>query len=206
MILRRLLRSIGFGREKLPVPSTIVLALGNIGDEYEGTRHNVGFAVAQRLIDQSEVVADKQRCASDVALLKLRSGTLVLVARPVTLMNRSGQAAAALLRKYRKTPEELLVVVDDFNLPLGKLRIRGKGSHGGHNGLKSIIEAVGDKFPRLRVGIGPLPEGSDVISYVLGPFGAEEQEALEPILDRASETVRSFCENGVAASMNAFNG
>jgi PTH1 family peptidyl-tRNA hydrolase len=205
-MLTRLLRFLGLERQQLPAPSILVLALGNIGSRYEGTRHNVGFAVARRIIDQSQILAEKQQCASDVSLVKLASGRILAVARPVTLMNRSGQAAAALLRRYRKRPEELLVVVDDFNLPLGKLRIRKKGSHGGHNGLKSIMEAVGDTFPRLRVGIGPLPQGVDIISYVLGPFDAEEQEALEPVLDRASEAVRFFCENDVTAAMNAYNG
>jgi PTH1 family peptidyl-tRNA hydrolase len=130
----------------------------------------------------------------------------VLAIKPRTLMNRSGKAVEKYLACLRLPASRMLVVVDDYNLPLGKIRARGNGSDGGHNGLKSIIGCIGEEFPRLRIGIGPCPgKGSGIIDFVLGTFSANEEEQLKSVIPRAAEACELFVKSGIQTVMNRFN-
>jgi PTH1 family peptidyl-tRNA hydrolase len=199
-----------FGRKGSPVPAdAVVVGIGNIGAEYEGTRHNIGFEVVRGCIARVEVLRQEQSCHAAVALGRYRTegGTdlSVVLARPQTYVNRSGQSVKALVSSHGVELGKCLVVVDDYNLPLGKLRFRRSGSDGGHNGLKSIIAAVGEDFPRLRIGIGPLPAGEEVVDFVLGRFSAPEQPQVDAAVSRAVEAVFFCLANGVEKAMNTYN-
>jgi PTH1 family peptidyl-tRNA hydrolase len=137
----------------------------------------------------------------------LEDGEAVWAAKPHTFMNLSGDMVQPLARYYRIASEEILVVSDDMELPLGKLRIRLKGSAGGQNGLRSILERLGtQQIPRLRLGVGPRPEGMDAAAFVLSRFGQGDAGAVERMIERASEAIAAVCRDGVERSMNAFNG
>lgn len=192
---------------------SLVVGLGNIGRKYIGTRHNVGFDTLDRLAERLGASrtnpADWYRWAdADV------SGRRVLLAWPTTFMNRSGKALVALLDRHRLEPSECLVVVDDFNLPLGTLRFRERGSDGGHNGLASIIDSIGSQdFPRLRLGIGPSAEGGlepaldreRVVEFVLGTFEAKEQEAARHMIEIAAEAVELAVTHRLGEAMSRYN-
>ena len=178
----------------------LVAGLGNPGREYQRTRHNVGFMVLDRLSADAQLPWDYSEkwgagwAKSDVILVK-----------PATFMNRSGQPLAAIANFYKIAAEEILVVLDDFALPLGRLRIRTKGSSGGHNGLESIFEHFGtEALPRLRVGIGAAPSQGSV-DYVLGRFFEEEQSILDATIKRAAAAVKCAVDKGLFAAMNLFN-
>lgn len=178
----------------------LVAGLGNPGREYQRTRHNVGFMVLDRLAADAQLpweFSSKWNAGwarSDAILVK-----------PATFMNRSGEAVAAIANFYKITPEEILIVLDDFALPLGRLRIRQQGSSGGHNGLESVFEHLGtESVPRLRVGIGAAPV-QEATGYVLGRFFEEEQPLLQTALRRAAEAVKCVIDKGVIAAMNLFN-
>ncbi len=178
----------------------LVVGLGNPGDEYEQTRHNVGFLVADRLAKDS----DWKWFQNDLGLwTKVAS---VYVVKPMTYMNESGRCVQPFARFYKIKPEEVLVVYDEIALPLGRLRIRAGGSAGGHNGMKSIISSLGtDKFPRLRIGIGPQPAFIDSAAYVLQRFKSSEQPALEEALDKSAAAVQELAEKPLDAVMNRYN-
>lgn len=188
--------------------SRLIVGLGNPGPKYTGTRHNVGFAVVERIAER--VGADEGVVWTEAAharVAEVRAGRRVFVlACPLTFMNRSGQAYTALLRRYGLAPEQVLVVYDDLALPLGALRLREKGSAGGHNGLQSVLDYAGtDAFPRLRVGIGgAFPRGGQV-DYVLAPFSEEEAPAAEAAVGAAAEAALVFVEEGFVAATNRFN-
>jgi PTH1 family peptidyl-tRNA hydrolase len=188
----------GFPRERLSIK--IVFGLGNPGRLYQKTRHNVGFMVVSRLARRMGLKFDKKFCSSRVA-----EGEGIVLAKPYTYVNLSGKAAKALLQRFSLSPEELLVVCDDVALPLGRIRIRRKGSDGGHNGLRSIIKELGtENFPRLRVGIGR--EGiKDLVGYVLGEFEREEMEILEKVLEVAVDAVECIIKEGIEEAMNKYN-
>jgi PTH1 family peptidyl-tRNA hydrolase len=178
----------------------LVAGLGNPGREYQRTRHNVGFMVLDRLAADAQLPWDYSEkwgagwAKSDVILVK-----------PATFMNRSGQPLAAIANFYKIAAEEILVVLDDFALPLGRLRIRAKGSSGGHNGLESIFEHFGtEALPRLRVGIGAAPSAG-AVDYVLGRFFEEEQPMLDATIKRAAAAVKCAVDKGLFAAMNLFN-
>lgn len=175
----------------------LVVGLGNPGPRYERTRHNVGFMVLDRLAGEA---AWKDFEGGLVA----RAEGLIL-GRPLTYMNESGRFVGALARFYKIAPEDALVVFDDVALPLGRLRIRPSGSAGGQKGMASVISHLGDKVPRLRLGIGPQPQGVKSEDFVLSPFAKAEQEALSEVLDRACEAVRVAAAEGLEAAMNRFN-
>ena len=163
----------------------IVVGLGNPGSTYEGTRHNIGFRVIDRLARQHNIALDQHRCAALIGLGKSHEEPLLL-AKPQTFMNRSGVAVAALLEEYGVTAADLVVIYDDLDLPLGRIRIRTQGNAGGHRGVSSIIEHLGGvPFNRIRVGIGRPPEGTAVIDYVLAPFGAAEMAELSTVIERS---------------------
>jgi peptidyl-tRNA hydrolase, PTH1 family len=181
----------------------LIVGLGNPGDKYFGTRHNVGF----RVIDD----AAKRESASfasgpvDALIARVRSKD-VLLAKPMTFMNASGEAVGGLLRYFKIDVADLLVVVDEVQLPLGKLRARARGSAGGHNGLKSIIQHVGEDFARLRMGVGRGDSRRDLADHVLATFEKDEAEEVERMIERAADASQVFIAGGIAAVMNQFNG
>ncbi len=182
----------------------LIAGLGNIGAEYAGTRHNIGFTVLDALAEASNTVFKPSRYGS-VAEVKHKGRTLVLL-KPSTYMNLSGKAVRYWLDKEKIEPSGMLVVLDDLALPMGALRLRANGSDGGHNGLRSIDACLGtNKYPRLRCGIGSdFPQGFQV-DHVLGEWTADEKEKLTQQIDTAVEAIRSFGTQGIERTMNTFN-
>lgn len=179
----------------------LVAGLGNPGPDYELTRHNVGFLVVERLAAQFGSTWEKSN-KWDAASAKC--GEVILV-KPLSFMNRSGHPLFAIAQFYKIEPQEILVVLDDFALPLGRLRLRPNGSSGSHNGLESIIAQFGtEKIPRLRVGIGAAPSQAS-IDYVLGRFFDEEKQLVRSTIDRAGDAVKCAIDNGLVSAMNTFN-
>ena len=189
-----------------PRADKLVVGLGNPGDGYANTRHNVGFAVATRLAKRARTEFGVKAADSRIAEGSL-GGVKVAIARPQTFMNDSGRAVRKLLDRYRLDPADLIVVFDEVDLPLGKIRIRIAGGPGTHNGMRSIVGAIGDGFPRIRVGVAPVEprEVPDLAQYVLSPFDADERELAERTLDRAAEAAEVALRD-VQRAMNAFNG
>jgi PTH1 family peptidyl-tRNA hydrolase len=182
----------------------LIVGLGNFAPEYWDTRHNIGFRVVDRMVEGSEARFRSARYG-DIAELRLKGKDLLLL-KPTTFMNLSGLAVRYWLQKENIPDENLLVVVDDIALPFGRLRIKPKGSHGGHNGLRDIEEKTGTQdYARLRFGVGAdFPTGRQ-IDYVLGEFEPEECERLPERLDMAVEMIKSFCLAGVQNTQNLFN-
>ncbi len=167
----------------------LVVGLGNPGKEYENTRHNVGFMVVDEVLRRFKVKDLKEEALSLVAKLRM-GGREVVFAKPQTYMNNSGLAVENLLDEFSLAPEEMLVVYDDLDLPLGMTRLRLEGSSGGHKGVESIISTIRtQRFPRLRVGIGRPKRKEEVVSYVLSPFSKEEWEVMRVAIRKASECV-----------------
>jgi peptidyl-tRNA hydrolase, PTH1 family len=187
----------------------LIVGLGNPGREYSGTRHNIGFAVVGELARKHGVNFDKRCCQSRAGEGGI-SGQPVVLAKPQTYMNLSGEAVAALMRKYKVKLSDILVVHDDLDLPLGKIRIRANGSAGGHNGLKSIIASVGSMdFARVKIGI-ERPESAgierrDVVDHVLSDFDATDRKIAEEAVSRAVSAVETVLECGLETAMNRFN-
>jgi len=182
----------------------LIVGLGNIGNEYSDTRHNIGFIVADALAQESKAVFKPGRHA-DVTRLSLKGRTMVLI-KPTTFMNLSGKAVRYWMQKEDIPRENLLVIVDDLALPLGILRMRKKGSDGGHNGLISIIEHLGsDEFTRIRFGIGNDFAKGYQVDYVLGRWTSEETKTLIPRVREAVEMIKSFILVGPDRTMNIFN-
>ena len=182
----------------------LIVGLGNPGRRYQGTRHNIGARVIDTLARRHHVALREEGWA-DVGALTL-DGARVLLARPQTYVNVSGTAVADLRRRHRLPLENLLVAFDDLDLPVGQIRLRAKGGHGGHNGMRSIIETLGsEEFARLRVGIGRPPEGVDPADYVLSRFSKEEQAQLDEAVERAADAVEAFVRRGIEAAMSASN-
>jgi PTH1 family peptidyl-tRNA hydrolase len=185
---------------------SLILGLGNIGERYRSTRHNVGFGVIESILKQRRLRLQPTTDLYDWAADDLGERRIVY-AMPKTFMNLSGIAAEALLHETGLEPSEMLIVVDDFNLPLGSLRIRKGGSDGGHNGLESIIDQLQtEEFPRLRLGIGPVPEGADVIEFVLGKFNKEESERTEEMIKKASDAAMFCLDHSLEEAMSIYNG
>lgn len=180
------------------------MGIGNIGNEYQGTRHNVGFDFIDELIGQYQVIEKKKLAYSDTYMLSVEDRK-VLAVKPTTYVNLSGNALEELMRLYDFSLVNLLVIVDDFHLPLAKIRIRKKGSAAGHNGMKSIIAVIGENFTRLRFGIGPLPEDIGIVDFVLGKFTTEELEVYKEKLKESVKVVPSLITNGIDKTMNQFN-
>ena len=179
----------------------MVVGLGNPGAEYERTRHNIGFMVLDRLA--ADAGASWERSAKWGAYSVKVNGTLLV--KPMTYMNRSGGPALAVAQFYKIAPAETLVVLDEMALELGRLRIRLKGSPGGHNGLESVIINFGtEEVPRLRIGIGGVP-GGGAVDWVLGRFFEEEMPTVEKAVTRAAEAVKVAIDKGVVSAMNTFN-
>jgi len=184
----------------------LIVGLGNPGKKYDATRHNVGFMVADRLAEQmGGNFTEKTRHRALVAEGFL-AGEKVVLAKPLTFMNASGEAVRSLMDFYRLDPEDLLVLVDDMALAAGRLRIRPGGSAGGQNGMKDIIRHLGtQEFARLRVGIGKPPH-EDAIRHVLGGFSNEEWTLVKEAIEKAAEAVPVWIREGTQMAMNRFNG
>ena len=183
----------------------LIVGLGNPGPEYADHRHNVGFQVLELLAQHRGLVFDRLLYKARVAAGQI-AGRSVVLACPLTYMNRSGESVAALVRWYKTPLERLLVVYDDLDLPLGTLRLRPRGGSGGHRGMQSIIQRLGtETFPRLRIGIGRPPAGWDAADYVLHPFTEDEQPIITAARERAVEAIECWLTEGIVAAMNRFN-
>jgi len=183
----------------------LLVGLGNPGCEYESTPHNLGFMAIDRLAEGSGVKVTRREAQALTVSTEL-AGVRVVLAKPQTYMNLSGLAVERLLRNYELEPRDLLVLVDEIELPLGMLRIRPRGSAGGHNGLKSILGALeADDFTRLRLGVRLDRQVEDYVSYLLSPFRPAEMASVEEMLSQASEAVRVILSEGVQKAMNRFN-
>ncbi len=183
----------------------LIVGLGNPGRRYRGTRHNVGWEVIDRLSRRTGIRVEEEAGWAEIGRGRIGHQRVVLV-RPQTYVNVTGIAVRDLRRRHRVKLDDVIVVVDDLDLPLGRIRLRPQGSAGGHNGLRSLIEALGSSgFPRLRVGIGRPPAGVDPAEHVLSRFRAGEVAALDEALDRAADALELAVTDGVDAAMNRFN-
>ncbi len=184
---------------------SLILGLGNIGGEYEKTRHNIGFEVLDDVARSLKAVSMPEKAEYRWAVSRV-AGRQLYLAWPTTFMNRSGLAAQALLQDLDLEPTEMLVVLDDFNLPLGRIRFRKSGSDGGHNGLTSLVETLEtEDFPRLRLGIGPLAEDADVVDFVLGRFAEDEIEPARNMVGTAAEAVLFAIDHRLEEAMSKYN-
>jgi len=182
----------------------LVVGLGNIGSEYENTRHNIGFMILDAFANASNFVFEPNKLG-DATNVKFKGRTIILV-KPSTFMNLSGKAVNYYLQKEKIKPENLLIITDDLALPMGTLRLKGKGSDGGHNGLKNIIETLGhSNFARLRFGVGNNFSKGNQINHVLGKFSEEELSILPERYEKTSKIIQSFCTIGLNHTMSQFN-
>lgn len=179
-----------------------IVGLGNPGREYAGTRHNIGFDILDEVARRWHVQLRPWKSVADVAVVGARGIVLV---EPQTYMNLSGDAVSRIAAFHKLDPADVLVVVDEVQLPLGRLRVRRSGSAGGHNGLKSIIQHIGAEFPRLRVGVGRGDPRWDLADHVLSKFGREERDAVADVVNRAADAVELFADEGLDVVMNRFN-
>ncbi len=194
-----------FFQKKAPV-AWLVVGLGNPGEKYEETRHNVGSMVADELGKRGSFSIQKVKYHALTSTATI-GGQGALVMKPTTYMNLSGEAVGEAARFYKIPPDHVLVISDDVDLPLGKLRIRTNGSAGGHNGLKSIIQHLGsDQFPRLKVGVGGKPHPDyDMADWVLSKFQGEDKKLIDETVKRAAEAVECLLKDGPQKAMNRFN-
>lgn len=182
----------------------LVIGLGNIGKEYWGTRHNIGFRIVNELIDSTDTPFTEERYGA-IARIRVKNAELVVL-KPNTYMNLSGNAVRYWLQKENVPVTQLLIVVDDFSLPFGSLRIKPRGSHAGHNGLRHIEETLGTNgYARLRFGIGDDFSRERQIDFVLSKFSDGETEKLPERIKQAVEMIKSFCLAGIDITMNLFN-
>ena len=183
----------------------LVVGLGNPGRRYQGTRHNVGFQVVKRLAERFGAVAPRRKFEGDIAEIDVQAERVLLLT-PRTYMNLSGGSVLAARDFYKLDLPEILVVCDDFQLELGRLRARPKGSAGGQKGLNDVLRRLGsDQVPRMRIGVGSPPPGWDVTDYVLGKFKQDELETIEIAIERATDAAKVWIQQGMAACMNEFN-
>ena len=182
-----------------------IVGLGNPGSQYKGTRHNVGFDVIDEIARRQSVGFESAPAEALIAKWR-RPEEAVLLVKPLTFMNLSGQAIGELARYFKIEVADLIVVVDEVHLPLGKLRARKRGSAGGHNGLKSVIAHLGDEFARLRLGVGRGADQRNLADHVLSRFEKHEAAEVERMTARAADAAEMFIASGIEAVMNAFNG
>ena len=184
----------------------LLVGLGNPGTKYESTRHNMGWLALDSLMEKEKFTLNKLRFKAWTGMLDYK-GHKILVMKPQTYMNLSGESVGEAARFYKIPADHVLVISDDVSLPAGKLRIRGGGSAGGHNGLKNIIQHLGtDKFPRIKVGVGsPRPGEHDMVDWVMGKPMGEDRTAAEDALDRAGEAAKTLITEGIDRAMNRFN-
>lgn len=183
----------------------LIAGLGNPSKTYEGTRHNVGFAMIDALADafQIDVTTKKHKAIVGRGVIE---GMKVILAKPQTYMNLSGESIREIVDFYKIDPENMIIIYDDISLDVGRLRIRKKGSAGGHNGIKNIIAHLGtDVFPRIKVGVGEKPQGWDLADYVLSKYSKEEQQALREASDNVIGAVKLMVMDNIDAAMNQYN-
>ena len=184
----------------------IIAGLGNPDKKYEGTRHNAGFEAVDKLADKLGVKISEKKFKGLCQTVSL-NGEKYLLLKPLTYMNNSGESVRAAADFYKIAPEDIIILYDDINFECGRMRIRGSGSAGGHNGMKSIIAHLGsDKFPRVRIGVGGLSENEDMISHVLGKYNKKDREVMDRAAEVAAEAALCIAENGFEEAMNQFNG
>lgn len=183
----------------------VIIGLGNPGERYERTRHNLGFMVVDRLAREAQTAVKREECRSLIGLAIIEGQRAELV-KPQTFMNLSGEAVSCLLRKQGRSVERLIVISDDLALPLGRIRIRPKGSHGGHNGLRSVIDHLKtNEFIRLRVGILPDHPVANTRDFVLREFAKSETEAVNEVVENSAVAVRKIIAEGTEKAMAAWN-
>ena len=195
-----------FNRNRASGVEWLVVGLGNPGDKYENTRHNVGFLTIDHIAEEQRVPVQKLKYRALTNTVEL-GGAKALLMKPVTYMNLSGEAVGEAARFYKIPADHVLVISDDVSLPIGKLRIRKGGSAGGHNGLKNIIQHLGtDQFPRVRVGVGQKPHPDyDLADWVLGKFQGEDKKVMDEAVKRAADAVECILKEGADRAMNRFN-
>lgn len=185
-------------------PSWLIVGLGNPGAEYRGTRHNVGFEVIDILCVRFGVKLDHSKHQARFAVGTIGDGTVALL-KPMTFMNLSGQAVAPFAREFNLKADRILVVADDLDMVVGRVRLKPKGSAGGHNGHKSIIGALGtDEYPRLKIGIGSVNR-KETIDHVLGPFSLEERDVIQQAVSKCADAAERLVRDGIEAAMNFVN-
>ena len=187
--------------------SWIIVFLGNPGAKYNGTRHNAGFMAADAMADELKVSINKMRFKALTATVSI-GGEKVLLMKPQTYMNLSGEAVAQAVKFYKVSPDHVIVVSDEVAIPIGKLRIRKGGSAGGHNGLKNIIQHLGtDQFPRMRMGVGAAPHPDyDMADWVLSTFKNQDAETMAELAKKVSAALQSYITDGADRAMNKYNG
>jgi PTH1 family peptidyl-tRNA hydrolase len=184
----------------------LIVGLGNPGRKYQRSRHNVGFMTVDQLARRNQLAFTRQQSDAVVSVGEI-AGARVVLAKPQTFMNKSGVSVAALCRFYKVADEDLLVIFDDLDLPVGTLRIRPFGGSSGHNGMKSLIERLGTQaFPRVRIGIGRPPGRMDPARYVLKGFDKDQRPLVEQVYDRAARAAETWIEYGIESAMTEFNG
>lgn len=185
----------------------ILVCLGNYGQKYENTRHNIGFMAADRLVEKRGLKCNRLRFRALTEVIDFGNARVLLM-KPQTYMNLSGEAVGEAARFYKIPADHVVVISDDISLPLGKIRVRGSGSAGGHNGLKNIIAHLGtDAFPRVKVGVGaPDNPEQDVIDWVIGNFSAQEKKVIDESLDRVLAAAECIIEKSVTEAQNRYNG
>lgn len=185
-------------------PTWLVVGLGNPGPEYSGTRHNIGFEIIDALTDQAGIKLKERRYQAVFGVAMLDSEPVVLV-KPMTFMNLSGRAVGPLCQQFRIKPERVLIIADDLDLPVGAVRLRAKGSPGGHNGHKSVVQVLGtQEYPRIKVGVGKTDRG-ETIDHVLGKFHPDERPAIAEAVKHAVAATISVVNEGIEPAMNRFN-
>lgn len=190
-------------KEPLPPPEWLVVGLGNPGPEYAGTRHNVGFEVVELLANEHKIKLDQRKHRAVYGLGMVGAVSVVLV-KPMTFMNLSGQAVVQICKHYGIKPAKVMIIADDLDLPVGKIRIRGEGSPGGHNGHKSVSQSLQTtEYPRLKIGIG---KGGETIDHVLSRFKPEERVDVNKAVEQSARAVETVLDSGLIAAMNQFNG
>ena len=186
-------------------PDLVILGIGNPGPKYANTRHNVGFWFIDQLAEQEGVELKSQKNLVRASSIQLDNSSVVL-AKSRTFVNVSGDAAEYLITRHQIKLSQLLVVYDDIHLPVGRMRLRGQGSAGGHNGIRSIIAGVhSQSFPRIRIGVGSPESGVDQIGYVLGTPDSDEKELIGKAISKAVGSVKSILDEGIDVAMNKFN-
>ncbi|HOR79153.1 MAG TPA: aminoacyl-tRNA hydrolase [Anaerolineaceae bacterium] len=192
--------------DSLDKENTLIVGLGNPGLAYRHNRHNVGFMVADALADKLEIPLKRVKFKAQIGNGKLED-IPIIIAKPLTFMNKSGEAVAPLVRYFKVPLERLLVIHDDMDLPLGTLRMRPSGGSAGHNGMLSIFDKLGtNAIPRLRVGIGRPPGKMDPADYVLQDFPKSDEELLKMVIAQACEAALAFITTGLEKAMNTYNG
>ncbi len=184
----------------------VIVGLGNPTKEYENTRHNAGFMCVDKLADMHDIKIREHKHKALVGKGYI-DGKKVILVKPLTYMNNSGESVREVIDFYKVDPEtELIIIYDDIDLDVGRLRIRAKGSAGGHNGIKSIISHLGTNvFPRIRVGVGAKPEGGDLVNHVLGHFAGDDKKAMDEATRLASEAARIIITDSIDKAMNLYN-